>query len=143
MASGTKGRTTLEVGADGVAIITIINPPVNSLSLDGNFFFYYILDLNIFLFFFPLYFWLAGLFDLFCVSFCIFIYPFGVIALICCFCLTGYYWCCCKLFQNIKRFILLEKIWVQCGAVLCLLLISLENSNNFGGGWNSPLWSLI
>ncbi|GAY35866.1 hypothetical protein CUMW_019050 [Citrus unshiu] len=34
MASGTKGRTTLEVGADGVAIITIINPPVNSLSLD-------------------------------------------------------------------------------------------------------------
>ncbi|KAH9765885.1 peroxisomal fatty acid beta-oxidation multifunctional protein MFP2 [Citrus sinensis] len=35
MASGTKGRTTLEVGADGVAIITIINPPVNSLSLDG------------------------------------------------------------------------------------------------------------
>ncbi|KAH9683512.1 peroxisomal fatty acid beta-oxidation multifunctional protein MFP2 [Citrus sinensis] len=35
MASGTKGRTTLEVGADGVAIITIINPPVNSLSFDG------------------------------------------------------------------------------------------------------------
>lgn len=28
------GRTTTEVGADGVAIITIINPPVNSLSLD-------------------------------------------------------------------------------------------------------------
>lgn len=34
MASRTKGRTTLEVGADGVAIITIINPPVNSLSFD-------------------------------------------------------------------------------------------------------------
>uniref|UniRef100_A0A803LS98 3-hydroxyacyl-CoA dehydrogenase n=1 Tax=Chenopodium quinoa TaxID=63459 RepID=A0A803LS98_CHEQI len=29
-----KGRTTMEVGADGVAVITIINPPVNSLSLD-------------------------------------------------------------------------------------------------------------
>ncbi|CAI9118844.1 OLC1v1020471C2 [Oldenlandia corymbosa var. corymbosa] len=29
-----KGRTTIEVGADGVAVITIINPPVNSLSLD-------------------------------------------------------------------------------------------------------------
>ncbi|RAL54328.1 hypothetical protein DM860_001456 [Cuscuta australis] len=30
----TKGRTSIEVGSDGVAIITIINPPVNSLSLD-------------------------------------------------------------------------------------------------------------
>ena len=29
-----KGRTVLDVGADGVAIITIINPPVNSLSFD-------------------------------------------------------------------------------------------------------------
>ncbi|CAO2821994.1 unnamed protein product [Amaranthus hypochondriacus] len=29
-----KGKTTIEVGSDGVAIITIINPPVNSLSLD-------------------------------------------------------------------------------------------------------------
>uniref|UniRef100_A0A2P2KUU1 Glyoxysomal fatty acid beta-oxidation multifunctional protein MFP-a-like n=1 Tax=Rhizophora mucronata TaxID=61149 RepID=A0A2P2KUU1_RHIMU len=29
-----KGRTTIEVGADGVALITIINPPVNSLSVD-------------------------------------------------------------------------------------------------------------
>ncbi|CAN1806896.1 Glyoxysomal fatty acid beta-oxidation multifunctional protein MFP-a [Linum perenne] len=29
-----KGSTTIEVGADGVAIITIINPPVNSLSFD-------------------------------------------------------------------------------------------------------------
>ncbi|GLT32513.1 hypothetical protein SLA2020_071760 [Shorea laevis] len=29
-----KGRTAMEVGADGVALITIINPPVNSLSLD-------------------------------------------------------------------------------------------------------------
>ena len=30
-----KGRTELEVGADGVAVITICNPPVNSLSIDG------------------------------------------------------------------------------------------------------------
>ncbi|XP_008810214.2 glyoxysomal fatty acid beta-oxidation multifunctional protein MFP-a [Phoenix dactylifera] len=29
-----KGRTEMEVGADGVAVITIINPPVNSLSVD-------------------------------------------------------------------------------------------------------------
>ncbi|KAK3164335.1 hypothetical protein QOZ80_1AG0016180 [Eleusine coracana subsp. coracana] len=29
-----KGTTELEVGADGVAVITIINPPVNSLSID-------------------------------------------------------------------------------------------------------------
>lgn len=29
-----KGRTEIEVGADGVALITIINPPVNSLALD-------------------------------------------------------------------------------------------------------------
>lgn len=29
-----NGRTTIEVGADGVAIITIVNPPVNSLSID-------------------------------------------------------------------------------------------------------------
>ncbi|XP_031397582.1 peroxisomal fatty acid beta-oxidation multifunctional protein MFP2 [Punica granatum] len=28
------GRTVLEVGADGVALITIVNPPVNSLALD-------------------------------------------------------------------------------------------------------------
>ncbi|KAF8369362.1 hypothetical protein HHK36_012379 [Tetracentron sinense] len=34
MGSSTKGRTIMEVGADGVALITIINPPVNSLSLD-------------------------------------------------------------------------------------------------------------
>ncbi|PSS01513.1 3-hydroxyacyl-CoA dehydrogenase [Actinidia chinensis var. chinensis] len=34
MSSNPKGRTTMEVGADGVAIITLINPPVNSLSLD-------------------------------------------------------------------------------------------------------------
>ncbi|KAK4483297.1 hypothetical protein RD792_010482 [Penstemon davidsonii] len=32
--SSSKGRTTLEVGADGVGIITLINPPVNSLSFD-------------------------------------------------------------------------------------------------------------
>ncbi|XP_015084741.1 glyoxysomal fatty acid beta-oxidation multifunctional protein MFP-a-like isoform X1 [Solanum pennellii] len=30
----SKGRASIDVGADGVAIITIINPPVNSLSLD-------------------------------------------------------------------------------------------------------------
>ncbi|PQQ00219.1 glyoxysomal fatty acid beta-oxidation multifunctional protein MFP-a [Prunus yedoensis var. nudiflora] len=34
MGSSGKGRTVLEVGADGVALITIINPPVNSLSFD-------------------------------------------------------------------------------------------------------------
>ncbi|XP_048235008.1 glyoxysomal fatty acid beta-oxidation multifunctional protein MFP-a [Ricinus communis] len=34
MGSATKGRTAIEVGADGVALITIINPPVNSLSFD-------------------------------------------------------------------------------------------------------------
>ncbi|CAL0301622.1 unnamed protein product [Lupinus luteus] len=34
MGSRVKGRTVLDVGADGVAIITIINPPVNSLSFD-------------------------------------------------------------------------------------------------------------
>ncbi|KAB1213967.1 Glyoxysomal fatty acid beta-oxidation multifunctional protein MFP-a [Morella rubra] len=34
MGSGAKGRTVMEVGADGVALITIINPPVNSLSFD-------------------------------------------------------------------------------------------------------------
>lgn len=35
MGSRPKGRTAMEVGADGVALITIINPPVNSLSFDG------------------------------------------------------------------------------------------------------------
>jgi hypothetical protein len=30
-----RGITTMEVRADGVAVITIINPPVNALSLDG------------------------------------------------------------------------------------------------------------
>ncbi|CAL0309646.1 unnamed protein product [Lupinus luteus] len=34
MGSRVKGHTVIEVGADGVAIITIIHPPVNSLSLD-------------------------------------------------------------------------------------------------------------
>ncbi|KAI3938268.1 hypothetical protein MKW92_004636 [Papaver armeniacum] len=29
-----KGRTVMEVGADGVAVITIVHPPVNSLSFD-------------------------------------------------------------------------------------------------------------
>ncbi|XP_073277486.1 peroxisomal fatty acid beta-oxidation multifunctional protein MFP2-like [Primulina huaijiensis] len=32
--NSSKGRTTLDVGADGVAIITLLNPPVNSLSFD-------------------------------------------------------------------------------------------------------------
>ncbi|KAL3321444.1 hypothetical protein AABB24_039196 [Solanum stoloniferum] len=32
--SNPKGRTTIEVGTDGVAVITIINPPVNSLALE-------------------------------------------------------------------------------------------------------------
>ncbi|WOL15754.1 glyoxysomal fatty acid beta-oxidation multifunctional protein MFP-a-like [Canna indica] len=30
----SQGRTDMEVGSDGVAVITIVNPPVNSLSLD-------------------------------------------------------------------------------------------------------------
>ncbi|KAJ1407666.1 hypothetical protein SESBI_24140 [Sesbania bispinosa] len=34
MGSREKGHTVLEVGSDGVAIITLINPPVNSLSFD-------------------------------------------------------------------------------------------------------------
>ncbi|ESQ49348.1 hypothetical protein EUTSA_v10020152mg [Eutrema salsugineum] len=34
MASRTKGKTMMEVGGDGVAVITLINPPVNSLSFD-------------------------------------------------------------------------------------------------------------
>ncbi|XP_058212486.1 glyoxysomal fatty acid beta-oxidation multifunctional protein MFP-a-like isoform X1 [Rhododendron vialii] len=34
MGSNPKGRTVMEVGADGVAVITIVNPPVNSLSID-------------------------------------------------------------------------------------------------------------
>ena len=36
MASRTKGKTAMEVGGDGVAVVTIINPPVNSLSFDGT-----------------------------------------------------------------------------------------------------------
>ncbi|XP_062175586.1 peroxisomal fatty acid beta-oxidation multifunctional protein MFP2 [Alnus glutinosa] len=34
MGSDAKGRTVMEVGADGVALITIIYPPVNALSFD-------------------------------------------------------------------------------------------------------------
>lgn len=30
-----KGTTTMEVGSDGVAVITIDHPPVNALSADG------------------------------------------------------------------------------------------------------------
>ncbi|WZY96201.1 hypothetical protein YC2023_068530 [Brassica napus] len=37
MASRPKGKATMEVGGDGVAVITLINPPVNSLSFDGQF----------------------------------------------------------------------------------------------------------
>jgi hypothetical protein len=37
MGSAAKGRTVMEVGADGVALITIIHPPVNALSFDGTF----------------------------------------------------------------------------------------------------------
>ena len=29
------GHTRMEVGSDGVAVITIVNPPVNSLSFEG------------------------------------------------------------------------------------------------------------
>lgn len=29
------GRTVMEVGSDGVAVITLHNPPVNSLAVDG------------------------------------------------------------------------------------------------------------
>ncbi|KAL5228604.1 hypothetical protein ABZP36_016869 [Zizania latifolia] len=32
--AATKGRTQMEVGVDGVAVITVCNPPVNSLSVD-------------------------------------------------------------------------------------------------------------
>lgn len=31
-----KGTTNMEVGGDGVALITIVNPPVNALSYDGT-----------------------------------------------------------------------------------------------------------
>lgn len=31
-----KGTTKVEIGDDGVAIITILNPPLNLLSVDGN-----------------------------------------------------------------------------------------------------------
>lgn len=30
------GSTEMEVGADGVAVIRLVNPHVNDLSLDGN-----------------------------------------------------------------------------------------------------------
>nr|CAB3463988.1 unnamed protein product [Digitaria exilis] len=30
-----KGRTEMEVGADGVAVITVVNPPFNALSIDA------------------------------------------------------------------------------------------------------------
>jgi hypothetical protein len=36
MSSGVEGRTFMEVGADGVALITFINPPNNSLNFDGT-----------------------------------------------------------------------------------------------------------
>lgn len=34
--SRPKGTTAMEVGDDGVAVITIVNPPVNALSYDGT-----------------------------------------------------------------------------------------------------------
>ncbi|KAI9122870.1 hypothetical protein K1719_005759 [Acacia pycnantha] len=34
MSARSQGRTVLEVGADGVAVITLIHPPVNALSFD-------------------------------------------------------------------------------------------------------------
>ena len=43
MGSNAKGRTEMEVGDDGVAIITIINPPVNALSFDGTLFHHHLL----------------------------------------------------------------------------------------------------
>lgn len=49
-----KGRTTIEVGGDGVAVITIINPPVNSLSFDGK-----LIKVYFFLFF-ELGFWISS-----------------------------------------------------------------------------------
>jgi hypothetical protein len=30
-----KGRTEMEVGEDGVAVVTVVNPPVNALSIQG------------------------------------------------------------------------------------------------------------
>nr|TKW07002.1 hypothetical protein SEVIR_7G278632v2 [Setaria viridis] len=32
-----KGRTEMEIGDDGVAVITVVNPPVNALSIQGIF----------------------------------------------------------------------------------------------------------
>lgn len=34
-----KGSINMEIGNDGVAVITMINPPVNALTLSGSFFF--------------------------------------------------------------------------------------------------------
>jgi enoyl-CoA hydratase/3-hydroxyacyl-CoA dehydrogenase len=38
MGSDAKERTVMEVEADGVALITIIHPPVNALSFNGTFY---------------------------------------------------------------------------------------------------------
>ena len=53
-----KGRTEMEVGADAVAVITICNPPVNSLSIDGTSIPAF--DRNLFCFSFVLIFFLLG-----------------------------------------------------------------------------------
>lgn len=55
---GSRGHTLMEVGPDGVAVITIVNPPVNSLSYDGTFwpfqfYFYCWISLYVVLLIFP------------------------------------------------------------------------------------------
>lgn len=35
-----KSSISMEIGNDGVALITMINPPVNALTLSGSFLFY-------------------------------------------------------------------------------------------------------
>jgi hypothetical protein len=67
--SRTKGRTTIEVGADGVALITIINPPVNSLSFDGitrssSFFFLYLVRIKLDLVYLVRFMWTLLIFKL-------------------------------------------------------------------------------
>lgn len=61
-----KGHTVLEVGADGVAIITIVNPPVNSLSFDGTILLFHrsdslILCIKVFKFYIFVYFLFVGM----------------------------------------------------------------------------------
>lgn len=60
-----KGHTILEVGAEGVAIITIVNPPVNSLSFDGTILLFhrsdFILCIKVFKFYIFVYFLFVGM----------------------------------------------------------------------------------